>query len=71
MKVKEILNLEVEELEKMMTEEDYEKMKRLNLESWQLLDALQDSARLSGQDDDKEHISITDYLDYLEDMQNQ
>ena len=36
MKVKEILNLEVEELEKMMTEEDYEKMKRLNLESWQL-----------------------------------
>lgn len=71
MKVKEILNLEVEELEKMMTEEDHEKMKRLNLESWQLLDALQDSARLSGQDDDKEHISITDYLDYLEDMQNQ
>ena len=71
MKVKEILNLEVEELEKMMTEEDYEKMKRLNLESWQLLDALQYSARLSGQDDDKEHMSITDYLDYLEDMQNQ
>lgn len=68
MKVKEILNLEVEELEKMMTEEDYEKMKKLNLESWQLLDALQDSARLSGQDDDEEHVSITDYLDYLEDM---
>ena len=71
MKVKEILNLEVEELEKMMTEEDHEKMKKLNLESWQLLDALQDSARLSGQDDDEEHVSITDYLDYLEDMQNQ
>ncbi len=68
MKVKEILNLEVEELEKMMTEEDHEKMKKLNLESWQLLDALQDSARLSGQDDDEEHVSITDYLDYLEDM---
>lgn len=71
MKVKEILNLEVEELEKMMTEEDHEKMKKLNLESWQLLDVLQDSARLSGQDDDEEHVSITDYLDYLEDMQNQ
>lgn len=71
MKVKEILNLEVEKLEKMMTEEDHEKMKKLNLESWQLLDALQDSARLSGQDDEEEHVSITDYLDYLEDMQNQ
>lgn len=71
MKVKEILNLEVEKLEKMMTEEDHEKMKKLNLESWQLLDALQDSARLSGQDDEEEHVSITNYLDYLEDMQNQ
>ena len=71
MKVKEILNLEVEELEKMMTEEDYQKMKKLNLETWELLDALQDSARLSGQDDDEEHVSITDYLDYLEENNNQ
>lgn len=68
MKVKEILELNVESLEKMMTEEEYDRMQELNLEVWQLLDALKDSARLSGQDDNEEHITISAYLDYLEEM---
>lgn len=68
MKVKEILELNVENLEKMMTAEEYDKMQELNLEVWQLLDALKDSARLGEQNEDEEHITISAYLDYLEDM---
>lgn len=70
MKVKEILNLKSEELEKMMTEEEYNKMEELGLDINQLLDALQDSARVSEQEDNEEHITISAYLDYLDDMRN-
>lgn len=69
MKVKEILNMKAEELEKMMTDEEFKRMKKLGFEhTWQLLDALQDSARQSEQDEDEEHITISAYLDYLEEM---
>ena len=70
MKIKEILEMEAEDLERMMTEEEFERMQDLGLNENTLLDALQDSARLSGQDDDEEHITISDYLDYLEDIKN-
>lgn len=71
MKVKEILELTSEELERMMTEKEYDRMKDLEIENaWQLLDMLQDSARQSGQDEDEEHITISAYLDYLEDMRD-
>lgn len=54
-----------------MTEEEFERMQKLGLKyTWQLLDALQESARLSGQEDDEEHVTISAYLDYLEDMHN-
>ena len=69
MKIKEILNLTSEELEKMMTNEEFDRMQDLGFEhTWQLLDALQESARESGQDEDEEHITISAYLDYLEEM---
>ena len=69
MKIKEILNLTDEELEKMMTEEEFDRMQDLGFEhTWQLLDALQESARESGQDEDEEHTTISAYLDYLEEM---
>ena len=69
MKVKEILNMEAEELERMMTEEEFNRMKKLGFEyTWQLLDLLKDSTRQSGQDEDEEHITISAYLDYLEEM---
>lgn len=71
MKIKEILKMEAEDLERMMTEEEFERMQNLGFEyTWQLLDALKDSARESGQDDDEEHITISAYLDYLEDIKN-
>lgn len=71
MKVKEILELTEKELKEMMTEEQYDKMKELGIdETWKLLDMLQDSARQSGQDEDEEHITISAYLDYLEDMKD-
>lgn len=71
MKVKEILNLSMKDLEKMMTEEEYERMQNLGLETWQLLDALKNSAKESGQEDEEEHTTISDYLDYLEDIKQQ
>lgn len=71
MKVGEILNLESEDLEKMMTEEEYDRMKKLGIENiWELLDMLKDSARNSGQSEDEEHITISAYLDYLQEMRN-
>jgi hypothetical protein len=71
MKVKEILNMDAEQLEKMMTQEEFERMQALGLKyTWQLLEALQDSARLSGQSEDEEHTTISSYLDYLENMKN-
>ena len=70
LKVKEIINMTSEELEKMMTEEEFERMKELGFEyTWELLDVLQDSARESGQEEDEEHVTISEYLDYLEEMQ--
>ena len=54
----------------MMTEEDFERMQNLGLNVETLLDALQDSAKLSGQEDDEEHTTIDAYLDYLEEMKN-
>lgn len=70
MKIKEIKNLTSKELEKMMTEEEFERMQNLGLNVETLLDALQDSAKLSGQEDDEEHTTIDAYLDYLEEMKN-
>lgn len=69
MKIKEILNLTSEKLKKMMTEEEFDRMQELGFEyTWQLLDALKESARESGQDEDEEHTTISAYLDYLEEM---
>ena len=45
-------------------------MNILNFNTAQLLDILQDSARQSNQDEDEEHITISAYLDYLEEMRN-
>ena len=70
MKIKEILNLTSEKLEKMMTEKEFERMQNLGLNVETLLDALQDSAKLSGQEDGEEHTTIDAYLDYLEEMKN-
>ena len=71
LKVKEILNMKSEELEKIMTEEEFEKMQELGFEyTEQFLEALQESAKLSGQDENEEHVSISEYLDYLEDMKS-
>ena len=69
MKIKEILNLTSEELEKMMSDEEFERMQNLGLNINTFLNALQDSAKLSGQKDGEEHVSISAYLDYLEDIE--
>lgn len=70
MKIKEILEMDEKKLGDLMTEEEFERMQDLNLNINTFLDALQDSARLSGQEEDEEHITISAYLDYLEEMKN-
>lgn len=71
MKIKELLNLKNEEFEKMMTNEEFEKMKELGMQyAWQLLNAMQDGARESGLEEDDEYVSVSDYLDNLEEMRN-
>lgn len=69
--IKEILNLEDDKLEKIMTQEEFEKMKELGIEyTWELLDALKDGAKSSGLSENEEYITISEYLDYLEEMKN-
>lgn len=67
--IKEILEMSADELEIMMTEEEFDRMRNLDLEySWKLLDLLQEGARLSGLEEDEEYITINEYLEYLENM---
>lgn len=68
MKIKEILNLSEEELEIMMSQKEFDRMIELNLDIYKLLELLQDGARLSGQEDDEDYGTISEYLDYLEEF---
>lgn len=71
MKVKEILDLDSKELEKMMTEEQYDKMQKLGLQyTWQLLDMMQDGVKQSDMNDDEEYTTIDEYLSYIENMRD-
>lgn len=69
MKVKEILEIGNEEFEKIMTNEEFDRMKDLGMEyTWQLLEAMQDGAKESGLGLEEDYISISAYLDYLEEI---
>lgn len=68
MKVKEILNLTSEELEKKMTYEEFERMQNLNLNINTFLNYLQDSAKQSCDEENAEHVTISEYLDFLEEL---
>ena len=68
--VKEIKEMNAAQLEKMMTEKEWDRMHELNFEqTWMFLESLQESAELSNQEDNEEHISISEYLDYLEEIE--
>lgn len=70
MKVKEILNMEAEELQKMMTDEEFNRMKELGFQyTWQLLEMMQDGAKQCDEEEmDEEYTTITEFLDFVEDM---
>ena len=69
MKIKEILKISNEDFEKNMTQEEFDRMQELGIEyAWELLDSLKDSARESEMNDEDEYITISAYLDYLEEM---
>ena len=70
MKVKEILNIENEEFAKKMTEEEYERMRKLGFEyTWQLLDMMRDGVRQSEMGEDEEYTTIDEYLTWLEEIE--
>lgn len=47
----------------------FDRMQKLGIEyTWKLLDSLKDSARESEMNDEDEYITISAYLDYLEEM---
>ena len=69
MKVKEIKELEVEKLAEMMTKEEWDRMKKLGIQyPWQLLHLMQEGVKLSDLEDDEEYTTISEYLDYIEEM---
>ena len=57
-----------EQLEKKMTEKEFNRMQDLNLNINTLLDALKESTKLSKQNENEEHTTINAYLNYLEEM---
>ena len=70
MKVKEILNMEAEELQRMMTDEEFYRMKDLGFQyTWELLEMMQDGAKQCDEEEmDEEYTTISEYLDYVEEM---
>lgn len=69
MKVKEILNMEAEELEIIMTDEEFNRMKELGFQyTWQLLEMMQDGAKQCDEEMDEEYTTITEFLDFVEDL---
>ena len=69
--VKEIKELELNKFEELLTEEQYNRIMKNYQYTWQVLELLQDGARLSNLEDDEEYTTIDEYLDYLEEMKNE
>ena len=70
--VKEIKEMDEEELKRMLTDEQYNKIKELEFTYvWEFLEKMQDGAELSGLDDNEEYTTIEEYIEYLEEMKNQ
>ena len=69
MEIKKLLKMDIEEFTEIMTEEEYEKMQELKIKYiWQLLDLMQEGARLLLETDENatKFVSISEYLEYLE-----
>ncbi len=73
LKVKEILDMTSEELRKMMSGDQIDRMLDMGIEHvWRLLEFLQDGVRAAQESsdlkDDDDYVTIDEYLDYLEEM---
>ena len=62
--------MEAEELQKMMTDEEFNRMKELGFQyTWQLLEMMQDGAKQCDEEEmEDEYTTITEFLDFVEDM---
>lgn len=73
LKVKEILELNEEKLNKMMTDEQHNRMLKLGMKDvWELVDLLQDGVKMNQSDYDlnDDYTTIDEFLEYLEDISN-
>ena len=76
LKVKEILDMTSEELRKMMSGDQIDRMLDMGIEHvWKLLEFLQDGVRAAQESsdlkDDDDYVTIDEYLDYLEEMSSE
>ena len=70
--IKEIKEMNEEGLKRMLTDEQYDRIKELGFTYiWELLEKMQDGAELSRLNDNEEYTTIEEYIAYLEDMKNQ
>lgn len=67
---KQIMELDNKKITELMTEEEWERMVKLECTAWDLVDMMQDGVRLSDYDNysDVEYASIDEYLKWIEEL---
>lgn len=66
----EVEEMDVIDLQEMLTIEENERIEKLGITVEQFLSEFKDSAVLTGEDDDKEFMTISDFIAHLEEMEN-
>lgn len=66
----EVEEMDVTDLQEMLTIEETERIEKLGITVEQFLSEFKDSAVLTGEDDDKEFMTISDFIAHLEEMEN-
>ncbi len=63
--------MDVIDIEDMLTEEQTERIEKLGITTEQFLNEFKDAAVLTGEDDDKDFMSISDFISHLEELDSQ
>lgn len=66
----EVEEMDVTDLQEMLTIEETERIEKLGITVEQFLSEFKDSAVLTGEDDDKDFMTISDFIAHLEEMEN-
>ena len=66
----EVYEMDLVDLEDMLTEEQTKRLAILGVTMEQFLREFKDASVLTGEEDDKEFMSISDFISHLEEMEN-